>query len=347
MLNKLYALALSIFAIQLCSAEPLNTYRVDANHLTKLNQKYEVISKLGSDFEVAVPSKSFKDFHAAAPNAVFVRNLHSSLSAYNTIDGVYNFEKAEQHMKNLALQYPNNVKLERYGTSTEGRPEYVLTIAKDIRQIDTSKPGILITSATHGDEVITVEVTLGLMDELLAGFGTDDRITKIIDMHTLYFIPMVCVDSFVAQTRENDGQDPNRSYPYPDDVNGHPTHAISDEMNWFAQHANIKGSIDYHAAGAMIMFPWAYTYDSVRDADYKEFDKLTTSMAEANGFEHGQISSIIYKSPGSSADYWYWKYKTLALGVEVSRDFSAISRKNISDIVKENTESTWRFIEVT
>jgi len=293
---------------------------------------FQVVGTHDSRLLVSVPEDRQEAFKKAAPTGFTYDKPEFTR---------YNFNSMEQKLKSLAQQYPNLVTLETYGTSVDGHPEYVLTLTN--KGDSSAKPELMITAATHGNERITVDVVLGLVDKLVQGYGKDQRLTDMVNKHIIHWIPAVCVDSYIDDTRANEGVDPNRSYPYPGDDTGHPTSAIQDEVAYF--HArDIVGSLDYHAAASMIMFPWAYTYSHIPQADYRKFDDLTTSMAKANGFSHGDIASTIYIAPGSSADYWYWKNHTTAIAVEVSHDFAA-SGQHYDDIVGENTESTWRFIE--
>jgi predicted deacylase len=253
---------------------------------------------------------------------------------------LYTFSTMEQKLKALAAAYPQLAKLETYGTSVEGRPEYVLTIGK---QDGEPRPELMITGATHGNERATVDVVLGLSDLLLTNYGKDPRTTAMVDGHTIHFIPAVCVDSFVADERANEGRDPNRDYPWPQEPDRRPVHAIKDIMAYFDSH-DIVGSLDYHSAASMVMFPWAYTYSHIPAADYARFDDLTTRMARENHFAHGDIASTIYIAQGSSADYYYWKKGTIATAVELSHDL-ATRRSSHDDLLTESTEMTWTFIE--
>ena len=253
----------------------------------------------------------------------------------------YSFNTVEKKLKALAAKYPNLFTLTTYGTSRQGHPEYVLTMNG---KASATKPNLMITGATHGNEQATVDVVIGLAEKLAQGYGTDQRITAMVDGHTIYWIPVVCVDSYIADTRENEGVDPNRAYPYPDDTTGHPTKAISDIMA-FADSHDLAGSMDYHSAASMVMFPWAWTYDKIPDADYQKLDDLTTRMARENGFAHGDIADTIYIAEGSSADYYYWKHHTMATAIELSHDFAASSPHAVDDLLEESTEQTWTFIE--
>ena len=256
----------------------------------------------------------------------------------------YGFESMERKLQEFQRDYPTISTLATYGTSRQGRPEYVMTISKKTsHDVSIVKPEVMITAATHGNEIITVDVALGLMEKLLKGYGVDARITNMLDSHTLYFVPAVCIDSYVAETRENEGRDPNRDYPYPEVPSRNPVGCIRDIMA-FADSHQLAGTMDFHSAASMIMFPWAYTYNHIPTADYAKLDALTTRMARTNGFAHGSISETIYVAKGSSADYYYWKKHSMATAIEVSHNF-AVEGDNGSDIVTENTESTWLFIE--
>lgn len=251
------------------------------------------------------------------------------------------FTALEKALKDLAAANPTFVKLETYGTSKQGRPEYVLTVGK--QDPANPKPELMITGATHGNETATVDVVLGLAQELVNKYGKDDRVTKMVEDHTIHFIPAVCVDSYVARTRENEGVDPNRAYPWPQQTSRNPPHAIQDLMAYFNAH-DIVGSMDYHSAASMIMFPWAYTYSHIPQADYQRMDDLTTRMARENGFEHGDIASTIYIAQGSSADYYYWTKKTIATAIELSHN-KLTTRAGFDDLLHESLEMTWTFVE--
>ncbi|MFM8315585.1 MAG: M14 family zinc carboxypeptidase, partial [Deltaproteobacteria bacterium] len=143
--------------------------------------------------------------------------------------------------------------------------------------------------------------------------------------------------------RYANGVDPNRDYPWPQDVNHASNPCISSIMKFYESH-HIKASIDFHAYGEMIMYPWAYTYNSLPSLEDNIFDKVTTRMAQFNGYVHGQISKVIYVAQGSSADYYHWKHQAWALGIEVGNQ-KVPSLSQVPAIIKENLDSTWTFIE--
>lgn len=287
-----------------------------------------IISSYDSGYEVELPAEHESIVQFLEPNSFDLATPQQS---------AYDFSSMEKKLEEFAENFPNLVSLETYGTSRQGRPEYVLTLTNKFNSED--KPEYLITGATHGNETITVDTVLGLIETLLEGFDTNPRFAQFINFKKVYFIPAVCVDSYVARTREAEGRDPNRDYPYPDVPQRNPVGCIKDVISFFDS-KNIVGTMDYHSAASMYMFPWAYTYQNIPQPDYDKLYSLTKSMAETNGFQYGPIASTIYVAKGSSADYYYWKRRSNAIAVEVSRN-----NASPGTIVQENAEATWKFLE--
>jgi len=180
--------------------------------------------------------------------------------------------------------------------------------------------------------------------ELLAGQGRNTRLSRMVTDHELWVLPMVNPQGYSRRTRYAGGfTDPNRDYPYPDDPNVQSVDCIDLLRKFFHAH-DFKGSLDVHAYGKMVMYPWAYTERAPESADVLDFDHLVNSMAEQNGYAAGQISQVIYVAKGSSADYYYWKNRTKAIAVELGTSkVPPISR--VPAVVDEAREMVWRFIE--
>ncbi len=252
------------------------------------------------------------------------------------------FLSVEAELKNLALTYPAIVSLEVYGKTLEGRPLYALKIS-DNPQIDENEVELMITSGTHGDERISVEVEMELINLLVKQYKKNPHLTKMINEKELFFIPMVSPDGYAKGSRTVQGKDPNRDYPSPKNTKKISVDCINALIKWFDVRS-IQGSIDFHAGTQMIMYPWAYTRDVVPADDQLKFEELADLLSEENGFQTGQISDILYPAVGSSADYYYWKKKTLAFGIEINNDKNPPLSK-IPEVVHDATEMLWKFIE--
>jgi succinylglutamate desuccinylase len=285
-----------------------------------------------------------QDLFALFPKAQLIEfDISSSIrnKSRRELKGYHDFNTVQSHLQTLLKSYPDLTSLEEYGRSLEKRPLLALKVSTSKTQ--TQKPAILLTSSTHGDELITVEVLFGLLETLLSGSKTDSRLSKILENFEIYFIPVVNPDGYVNQERYANGVDPNRDYPWPQDPNHKSNPCISAIMKFYESH-QIRASIDFHAFGEMIMYPWAYTYTSLPSFEEEVFDGVTEKMASFNGYTYGQISKVIYVAQGSSADYYHWKHHAWSLGIEVGNQ-KVPSSSEIPKILKENLESTWTFIE--
>ena len=321
----------------------LRTYQL-INPATKtidaVAEEFEVVKKLSNGYEIYVPEIKVVRFLNLAPKAQFI----SAPDIKKSFDsaGYRDFNQVQDELKALELKYPTIAKLEIYGTTTSGHNLYVLKVSDNVQQ-DEDEPELLITSATHGDEIITVEVEMEIINLLLQNYEKDPRLTKMINEKELFFIPVVNPQGYSQRDRYANNTDPNRDYPYPGHENKKSVDCIEAIRKWFHSR-DIKGSIDLHAYGKLIMFPWAYTKKAPLKEDENIFQYLTNSMAEFNKYEAGQISKIIYVAKGSSADYYYWKNKTLALGVELSTS-KAPPFRSVPKVIEESKEMIWRFIE--
>lgn len=256
-------------------------------------------------------------------------------------EGYRNFSRVQSDVKKLERQFPQRVKTIPYGKSQKGNPLFAVKISDNVEK-DENEPQILITAGTHGDELITVEVILGLMEKLLKS-KEDPRLQKIISNLEIYFIPVVNPDGYLNQERLENGADPNLSYPYPNKPNNKPTPSIK-ALIQFYESKSFVGSLDFHAYSELIMYPWSYSMDSIDQDQLQMFDDLARRMAEKNNYSYGQISRILYTAEGSSVDYYYWKKKTKAFAIEIGRHKSPIHFV-IPKYTEEVTDSTWVFLE--
>jgi predicted deacylase len=312
--------------------------------LAAVAEKFEIEGRDGADFRVIVPAHRVGELVASGASAKLLEAdlAEEARRSMETRDWAgpkyHDFAEVEAHLKRLVAQYPSLASLEQYGKSKEGRPLYALRVASNENQ-----PAIMLTAATHGNEIITVEVLFGILDSLLAGYSTSSRAKAIVDGRQIYFLPVINPDGYVRQQRYANGVDPNREYPYPSKPNRTPNECVAAVMKFFHQH-DIRGSIDFHSHGGLLMYPWAYTTESPDSQDEKAFLAVARHMAQANGYRPGQISKILYAAPGSSADYYYWKNRTLSLGIEIGNSH-APSAPQIPANIKANLESTLRFLE--
>jgi len=317
--------------------------------MQRIADEFEVTRRQGNAYEVFVPQQRQGLFLQLAPRSVLMKSDISSevrrvyqanRNIKSRAGGYHSFQEVVQTLQAAAAAYPQNTQLVTYGKSKLGKPLLALRVSSQLR---AALPRVVLTAATHGDEIITTEVLLGLMNTLLVGSTNNPRLAAILNKIEVVFIPVVNPDGFSEQNRYDNGVDPNRSYPWPDKPNAVPTASIGGLMA-FAQAYPMAGSLDFHAYGKMVMYPWAYTYDPVAPDVKQVFDRVVNKMAATNGYKAGQISKVIYVAKGSSADYYFWKHRSLSVAVEMGNSKSPNSSE-FPNYTREQTESTWVFLE--
>ncbi len=116
----------------------------------------------------------------------------------------------------------------RYGTppTHEGRHIHAVRISDNV-STDEAEPAVLIVSAHHSREIGTPIVALRAIDNLVDGYGVDQRVTDAVDDHEIWIAPVwnpdgyehvYNVDDFWRKNRRDNGDgtrgvDLNRNYP--------------------------------------------------------------------------------------------------------------------------------------
>ncbi len=340
-----------LFIVATWAHSPLSSFDLSVygdSDKEKISRYFEVVRDEEGQWEAFVPQDQQDFFLALAPLAkpkaadisAELRQRLQEFAQQRFLFG-YKYHSWDEFllwMKNLEETNPTLVRVVEYGKSAQGRPLQAIRLSGA-----NPKATLLITAATHGDELITSEVVMDFVNRLVLGFGNESRITKILTDLEIYFVPVVNPDGFVKVQRYDTGQDPNRSYPYPEKTSTTPTASIAGLISLF--HAkNFAGTLDFHAFGEMIMYPWAYTRSKIPEPDKANFHRLTQTMAKENRYKYGPISEVIYIAPGSSADYYYWKTRSTSIAIEIGR--SKVPNPNsFPAIFASQAESTLQFIE--
>jgi len=129
------------------------------------------------------------------------------LGVYHDYDGV----TAELHA--YAAAHPSITRLISLGQSVQGRELWAMFISDNPFQ-DEAEPEFKYVSTMHGDEPVGTEMCLFFIDHLLSNYGTDPRITWLINDTAIWVVPLMNPDGLELGTRANaNGFDLNRSFP--------------------------------------------------------------------------------------------------------------------------------------
>ncbi len=106
------------------------------------------------------------------------------------LEGYANHEQLTTQLKQLADE--DRASLASLGKTAEGRDVWVLTVGRgDVDQ----KPGVLVMGAVQADEIFASELAVEMAKGLLNKAGDDEKVAKLLDEVTFYFIPRPSPDA--------------------------------------------------------------------------------------------------------------------------------------------------------
>ncbi|MFE7126923.1 M14 family metallopeptidase [Streptomyces sp. NPDC057617] len=226
-----------------------------------------------------------------------------------TLDGViepFDFPSADSRYHNYAemtseintviAANPSLVSQRVIGTSYQGRNMVAIKISDNVAT-DENEPEVLFTHHQHAREHLTVEMALYLLKELTSDYGTDSRVTNLVNSREIWIIPDLNPDggeydvatgsyrSWRKNRQPNSGStavgtDLNRNWAYRwGCCGGSSGSASSDTYRGAAAESapevkvvanfvrsrvvggtqQIKAGIDFHTYSELVLWPFGYT----------------------------------------------------------------------------------------
>lgn len=116
---------------------------------------------------------------------------------YHTVEFKHhNYVAMERFLKELNTNYPNITRLYSIGSSVQGRELYVMEITKNPGKHSSEKPEVKYVGNMHGNEVVGREVLLLLLRYLCENYGTDERVTRLVETIRLHVLPSMNPDGY-------------------------------------------------------------------------------------------------------------------------------------------------------
>ncbi|UQA93366.1 M14 family metallopeptidase [Streptomyces halobius] len=211
--------------------------------------------------------------------------------------GYHTYDEATKEIDGLVAKYPDILSKQVIGTSHEGRDILALKLSKNVSE-DEQEPEVLFTSHQHAREHLTVEMALYLLNEFTSTYGSDDRVTKMLDSRELWILPDLNPDggefdiasgNFVSWRKNRQpnsgsrqvGTDLNRNWDYKwgccggssgnpgSETYRGPSPESAPEVKVVADFVRsrnvggqqqIKTAIDFHTYSELVLWPFGYTY---------------------------------------------------------------------------------------
>jgi carboxypeptidase T len=303
------------------------------------------------------------------------------------VDYAYrNFTTVVEILDETEDDHPDIVKVYDIGDSwekTEGIADRDILAVKisDNVETDEDEPEVLIMALHHAREWPTTEIALQLIENLTDPYGSDPRISWLVDNRETWIVPVVnpdgleyamMYDDMWRKNRRDNGDDTfgvdlNRNYDgsanddplgawggagtstdtYSDVYCGEyafsepETQAIRD----LAQSHSFTVAIDFHTHSNLVMWPWGYTTDLPPDND--DLVRIGNELAALNGYEADQ-SVGLYPTTGDSLDWLYGSEDVFAFLFEVGEgpDFNPDGEDIVLEQIAENIPPALLLIEL-
>jgi len=308
----------------------------------------------------------------------------SRLSRTSDFGAYHTYTEAIHAMDSLAALRPEIMTPKfSIGTTLEGRPIWMYKIS-DNPGIDEDEPEIFFNAYIHAREPISFEVLFDLARRLLDGYGTEHRISNIVNTREIYLQPVVNPDGveynvltdplgggmWRKNRRDNlDGSfgvDLNRNFGYMwgyDDEGSSPngasetyrgTAAFSEPeisaMRDFVESKEFTICLNYHSYGGYDLF--AMGYENIHIEDNDAFLALAGRRRAISGYDSGTAWEMLYRTNGGANDWMYGeqttKPKIFAYTTEVgtSSDGFWPAESRIPALCAENLEGNLRMCEL-
>lgn len=259
----------------------------------------------------------------------------------------HNYSEMVAVINKAASDHPNIVKKFSIGKSYQNRDLWAVKISDNVN-IDENEPEVLYVSLHHAREHLTVEMALYLLELFTDNYGTDTRITNIVNSREIYIVFNLNPDGgeydiatgsyrYWRKNRQPNsgstyvGTDLNRNYGYKwgccGGSSGSPssetyrgsspfsapeTAALRDFINSRVVNGKqqIKTAISFHTYSELILWPYGYTYTDVPSDMTADDHQVFRTMGQAMARTNGY-------TPGQSSDLYItdgdmsdWAYGT-------------------------------------
>lgn len=224
-------------------------------------------------------------------------------------DDYHSYEQMTVELKAIAAAHPDISRLYSIGKSYEGRDLWVMKIS-DNPDEDEDEPEFQYISTMHGDEPVGTELSLNLIHLLAESYGTDTRITELVNDIEIWIMPLMNPDGYVNVSRYNaQGKDLNRSFPdrAADIPSPYPTETQV-MMDWELSQSPVL-SANLHTGATVVNYP----YDSDPDSDLSYSatpdDGLFRQLALAYSSSNPSMYQSAYFDKGiTNGVEWYYVY---------------------------------------
>ena len=267
-------------------------------------------------------------------------------------------------MNGFAASYPDICKVVPIGTSIQGRELIAVKISDNVDEPE-AEPEFFYTSSIHGDELTGYVLMLHLIDYLLSNYGTDARITNLVDNIEIYINPLANPDgtywggnNSVNQAKRYNANwvDLNRNYPDPEDgphPDGNQWQTETVAFMAFADSNHFVMGANFHGGAEVFNYPWDTWSKLAADdtwwkfvgREYVDTVYLHSFGGYFSGFNNGISNGYQwYTISGGRQDYMNYWHSDREVTLEIS-DIKLIPASQLLNHWEYNYRSLLNYIE--
>ncbi|KAG1970038.1 carboxypeptidase D, b isoform X2 [Pimephales promelas] len=194
---------------------------------------------------------------------------HTNNVNEETYWGYYNYAAMTDRLQSFSLKYSHICRLASIGQSVEGRELWVMRITTNPSTDEPGKPRFKYVGNIHGDEALSRQVLMYLIEYLLTQYGRDVRVTELVNRTDIYILASMNPDGFErasegdctgsAEGRENARHyDLDKSFPDQDKPSSKTlddTPEVTAVMRWILEKKFVlSGSLRVGSVGASFPF---------------------------------------------------------------------------------------------
>lgn len=244
----------------------------------------------------------------------------------------HNYQALTDELRNLADGHPELARLTSLGKSTQGRDLWMMTISDNVDS-DEQEPKLLYIANMHGDEVVGRELSIYHIRRLLQEYGTNERVTNLVNNSKIYIVPSMNPDGFELHQRYSARNiDLNRNFPdFTSDDRDTPANRAVETgaiMELHNQHHFIA-AVNFHGGEVCFNLPWdtkpnrnvsdKFGDDAVINSMGRAWADSNPTMEANNGFDRGLTYGYEwYEVDGGMQDWSIWYRRSMHATVELS-----------------------------
>lgn len=337
----------------------------DVNKLSQMGIDIAGVDIFAGEIDVLIDDIGY-DYLVKNNYKVELKEVHGVTKGpddeYKTSEEIYSL------LKEFSTAFPEITKLVSIGKSLEGRDIWAIKIS-DNAKLDESEvePSVLFNGMHHAREVMTPEVALDIIEQLIEGHNSGDlKVQGWINSMEIWVMPMFNVDGnnkmwtadrwWRKNTRDGHGVDLNRNYPTTwDSCNGSSgwpgsqtyrgaspaSEPETQAMMDFVGKIRPVFNISYHSYSEIVIYPLGCS--SLRTGTKEIVEGIGKEIGDLIGYKPGTSWELLYDVDGGDIDWMYNAFGVIPYVIEVnsSREGFHPDYAKWRDVTVERNRNGW------